>query len=244
MSIKLQDKYNKLFIFDFETTGINPNKDNIIEMGAIILRLNPLTNKYDQKDEIDYLVKIDYNIPDEIVKLTNITDEMLEKEGISELELFNIIKQIVDEKTLVIAYNIQFDMSFLNALLKKYLGNNYVFPFDILDCMAMYKDFFAYPHRLESAIETFNIDASNSHRACDDCFATYLVFKEMCNVIIRECLANKLPKEEALTYYLKYINHLGYNPKYPVTNKLRDDIIYTKQYGAGKEIFNYKGVEK
>ena len=57
MSIKLQDKYNKLFIFDFETTGINPNKDNIIEMGAVILRLNPLTNKYDQKDLVEKLAQ-------------------------------------------------------------------------------------------------------------------------------------------------------------------------------------------
>jgi DNA polymerase III, epsilon subunit and related 3''-5'' exonucleases len=72
------------------------------------------------------------------------------------------------EKTLIIAHNAQFDLSFVLKMLERHEKKIPV-AFDILDTFTILKDRKAYPHSLSDAIEYYQIeDVQNSHRAMDD----------------------------------------------------------------------------
>ena len=58
-------KNNYVFL-DFETTGINPKTDKIIEIGAI-----KLNKDFEIIDSINLLINPELDIPDFITKLTN-----------------------------------------------------------------------------------------------------------------------------------------------------------------------------
>lgn len=221
--------HNKILIFDVETTGSDCFNDNIIEFGAVLVEKN--NTSYKIVDKVDYLVKQDNKLPEKIVQLTNITDDML-KDGISENELFKNILNLIDDDTLLVAYNIQFDINFLQTLYRRHQNTNYIIKNDLLDMMSVYKDFHIYPHRLLNAIETYNCKTPNTHRACDDAEATWELMVLM---------ADKLLKDGINFSYTPYINHIGFNPKYPIEDiKKLPHITYIGQPGAKRVILEYK----
>ena len=198
----LSNKYKYILIFDFETTGLDPYHDKIVEIGAILLE-KKTDNQFGIVKELNVLIKQDLPLPDKIVEITGITDELLFAEGITEKEAFMKFQELYTNDCLLVAYNIAFDYGFLNELYRKYLGvGSYYIKNDLLDVMAIYKDRYRYPHRLESAAETYGIINEDAHRALDDAKTTLKVLVEM----IKE-RDNK-----------KYINVIGYNPKYRAIN--------------------------
>ena len=68
-----------------------------------------------------------------------------------------------------------------------------------MDLLTVYRDRRAFPHRLASAIEAYNLQdqVQNSHRAIDDVLATVAVLEAMA------------AERGDLTHY---INLFGYNP--------------------------------
>jgi DNA polymerase III alpha subunit (gram-positive type) len=214
------DKYQRLVLLDFETTGLSYQKDKVIEIGMIVLDRNPLTNKFVVVEEYNRFIKIDFKLDPVIINLTNITDEMLENEGIFESEVADKIYSVLNDKTLFMAYNLQFDVSFLIEMVKNY-HRDFEFNFDCLDVMAVYKDRQPYPHRLKDAISFYGVDVENTHRAVDDVKATLEVFKKM---ILEK---NNIDG---------YVNVLGYNAKYGVSGVKLSHIKYIAQYGGRKEI--------
>lgn len=213
--------YKKALIFDFETTGLSAYNDQIIEIGA--LSLNLVDGRFQIQDELSCLVKTSKPLPPKITEITNITDEMLAKEGITEEEAYKQLKKMYDEDTLLIAYNIQFDLGFLKALFRKFENPSFVILNDILDIMAVYKDRHKYPHRLENAVETYGVEMKSTHRALDDVKATYAVLKA-------------LQQEKSNIYH--YVNKIGYNAKYGVSGERLPHVKYIAQYGGRLEIEN------
>lgn len=213
--------YKKALIFDFETTGLSAYNDQIIEIGA--LSLNLVDGRFQIQDELSCLVKASKPLSPKITEITNITDEMLAKEGITEEEAYKQLKKMYDEDTLLIAYNIQFDLGFLKALFRKFENPSFVILNDILDIMAVYKDRHKYPHRLENAVETYGVEMKSTHRALDDVKATYAVLKA-------------LQQEKSNIYH--YVNKIGYNAKYGVSGERLPHVKYIAQYGGRLEIEN------
>lgn len=213
--------YKKALIFDFETTGLSAYNDQIIEIGA--LSLNLVDGRFQIQDELSCLVKASKPLPPKITEITNITDEMLAKEGITEEEAYKQLKKMYDKDTLLIAYNIQFDLGFLKALFRKFENPSFIILNDILDIMAVYKDRHKYPHRLENAVETYGVEMKSTHRALDDVKATYAVLKA-------------LQQEKSNIYH--YVNKIGYNAKYGVSGERLPHVKYIAQYGGRLEIEN------
>lgn len=213
--------YKKALIFDFETTGLSAYNDQIIEIGA--LSLNLVDGRFQIQDELSCLVKASKPLSPKITEITNITDEMLAKEGFTEEEAYKQLKKMYDEDTLLIAYNIQFDLGFLKALFRKFENPSFVILNDILDIMAVYKDRHKYPHRLENAVETYGVEMKSTHRALDDVKATYAVLKA-------------LQQEKSNIYH--YVNKIGYNAKYGVSGERLPHVKYIAQYGGRLEIEN------
>lgn len=212
----LFNKYNKLFLFDTETTGLQFNRDEIIEFAAAVVEIRdgqPLvTQKYDE------LVSLSPGgfVPAEIEKLTGISTQDIRERGLPKTRVCRDIAQMLEGNTLLLAYNAHFDLSFLFYMLLRDGDPAILKGLDKLDLLTVYRDRHSYPHRLCNAIEVYGLQGKvvNSHRAIDDVLATVAVMLEM----DRE--KEDLPQ---------YINLFGYNPKYGIDGKPIGSICYKPQ---------------
>jgi len=218
----LKDKYKNILLFDLETTGLSSKNDRIIEIGAILLERDEMSLQYKIKNELSVLIKQDRPLPEKIIEITNITDDMLETVGITEAEAFARFNELMVPNCLLVAYNIQFDYGFISALYQRVMNHaTFEIKNDLLDVMAVYKDRHPYPHRLESAVSKYNVEVASTHRALDDIKATFLLLVEM------------IKERDTID---KYINVIGYNPKYGVSGFRAPHITYVPQYGNRLEL--------
>ncbi len=120
-------KYKKLIFFDTETTGLDPEENQIIEFSYEIVEGIIKNEKYGwyelnikEKKSIYIKTKNGQKLSSEIVNLTKITDEKLQEKGIDYTEAKNIIYDIFSQNQdgLFIAYNAVFDVSFIIELLE------------------------------------------------------------------------------------------------------------------------------
>ena len=213
---KLFSSYDRLVLFDTETTGLHADRDEIIEFAAVVVE-----QKAGQAvivEEYDELIALSPGgfVPPEIEKLTGISNEDLAQRGIEKTRLCDDIARMVAGNTLLLAYNAHFDLCFLYYLLLRCGDPMILKGKDKLDLLTVYKDRHSYPHKLCNAIEQYGLSDQvvNSHRAVDDVVATVAVMKMM-----------ELEKDDLE----RYVNLFGYNPKYGVGGKPIRSITYKPQ---------------
>ena len=210
----LLDRYKALVIFDTETSGLDPEDNQIIELAA--LRVERTTaGALRIAGKMDTFIKLPEGetLPENIVSLTGITDERLQTEGVQPAKAASQIAKLMQNgPTLMIAHNAQFDACFLRELLRGFKPGH----LDWLDSLTVYKDRRAYPHKLANAIIAYELEdkVQNSHRAIDDVLALFEVLKAMDEE--RDDLAN-------------YVNLFGYNPKYGVSGRRIVGVRYEPQ---------------
>lgn len=210
----LLDRYKALVIFDTETSGLEPDKHQIIELAALrVERTGTGTLRIAAK--MDAFIKLPdgEKLPENIVELTGITDQILETEGVQPAKAAGqIAKMMQDGPVLMVAHNAQFDAGFLRNLLRGCkLGR-----IDWLDSLTVYKDRRPYPHKLANAILAYDLEdkVQNSHRAIDDVLALFEVLKAMDDE--RDDLGS-------------YVNLFGYNKKYGVSGRRITGVRYEPQ---------------
>lgn len=167
---------NSIVALDIETTGLDPNKDAIIEIGAV--RFNG--KRVD--DEWTRLINPNRHIPDFITSLTGITNEMVRKEpGIQDV-LSDLEKFIGDSP--ILGHNIRFDLSFF---VKFHLFTNSI----NLDTYELASVLLPNTSRynLAALTRTLNVPQNATHRALDDARATHKVYIRLMD------LASELPME-------------------------------------------------
>ena len=212
----LFERYDRLVLFDTETTGLNYSRDEIIEFAAVVLE------KKDGQpaviEEYDELISLSPGgvVPEKIQQLTGITNEDLLQRGIPKSRVCCDIARMLEGNTLLLAYNAHFDLSFLFYMLLRDGDPSVLKGKDKLDLLTVYKDRRSYPHKLCNAIDAYGLSGQvvNSHRAVDDVLATVEVMKAM------ETERNDL---------LSYVNLFGYNPKYGVEGKPIGSVTYKPQ---------------
>lgn len=206
-------RYDSLVVLDVETSGLNPNYNEIIELAAARIEGDAVVERYDQFIRLSPGVRLERKIID----LTGITPEDLEAEGVAKADGCRDLQALLSHgKTLVVAYNAQFDLGFLKSFLQKDGDPAPLDDADYLDALTVFKDRRPYPHKLRDAIEAYNLGGKvvNSHRAIDDVLATVEVLAAM--AAERDDLPN-------------YINLFGYNPKYGVSGQPLAKVLYAPQ---------------
>lgn len=215
-------KYAAVVFFDTETTGLEAESCQIIELAAIRIEQTD-HDTLRMANSADVFIKLPdgQRIPEKIVELTGITDETLEAEGITEADAAAIFTDLIrNDKgpVLLVAHNAQFDLLFVRAMLWRHAGDGeeMLEAADYLDSLTVYKDRRAYPHKLANAIVAYKLEdkVQNSHRAIDDVAALFEVCKAMDN-------------ERA--DLLSYVNVFGYNPKYGVSGYHLEGVSYWPQ---------------
>lgn len=99
-------KEKQIIVLDTETTGLSPDKDEILQLSIIDGTGNTLFNSYFKPIERK---KWPY-----AQKVNHITPEMVaDKPHITEYEVHKQIKSILKGADLIVGYNIDFDMAFL-----------------------------------------------------------------------------------------------------------------------------------
>ena len=97
---------------DFETTGLDPNHDKIIEVAAILFKDG------EPKKTFSTLVNPGKNIPSFITGITGISNSMVSQSP-KESEIINDLMKIIGSHP-VVAHNVKFDWSFIESLCKRY----------------------------------------------------------------------------------------------------------------------------
>ena len=222
---KLFSRYDRLVFFDTETTGLQFARDEIIEFAAVVMELRD--GKATVIQEYDELVALSPGgfVPPKIQELTGISTADLRERGLPKTRVARDVGEMIKGNTLLLAYNAHFDLSFLYYFLLRDGDPMVLKGKDKLDLLTVYKDRHAYPHKLCSAIEVYNLSDRfvNSHRAVDDVLATVAVALEM------EAERDDLEQ---------YINLFGYNPKYGVDGKKISTVTYKPQpYNPVKPLY-------
>lgn len=163
--------YDKYAITDIETTGINED-DSIIEIAAIIVENGEITDSFSQ------LIACERSIPNEIVKLTGITDDMLREKGTELKDAIAMYSAFIGNMTLV-GHNINFDIRFIQKAYSKY--GYPIITNKLVDTMRLSRkkidDISSYS--LKSVAEYFDVDCTKRHRAYDDCVITYGIYEKL-----------------------------------------------------------------
>lgn len=208
--------YDRLVLFDTETTGLSFSRDEIIEFAAVVVEQR--NGKAEILQEYDELISLTpgNSVPPKIQELTGITDEDIARRGIPKEQVCRDIAEMLQGNTLLLAYNAHFDLSFLYYLLLRSGDPTILKGKDKLDLLTVYKDRHSYPHKLCNAIDTYGLTGSvvNSHRAVDDVIATVAVMRAM---------------ENEKNDLVRYVNLFGYNPKYGVDGKPIGSVTYRPQ---------------
>ena len=152
---------------DLETTGLNPDKDAIIEVGAVKFRDGEIV------EEFTTLVNPGRPIPPEITMITGITDrDVLGAPPFERIEapLMRFVGQAP-----VVGHNVSFDLGFMRAhgLLAGNIGlDTWELATIVLPSQPGYS--------LGALAERFGLALPNAHRAADDAHATGWLFELLC----------------------------------------------------------------
>lgn len=208
----LFQRYDRILIFDTETTGLRFDRDEIIQFSAVVLERSDVTQQYDR------LIRLapGQQVPPEIQRLTGITTQDVEQRGIPRDQAAREIAGLLAGNTLLTAYNAHFDLSFLFHMLRVHGDPGCLRGKDKLDLLTVYRDRRAYPHKLRDAIAAYGLEGTvqNSHQADQDALATVSVMDAM------SAEQDDLPD---------YINLFGYIPKYGPPRRPIRSVTYLPQ---------------
>lgn len=168
--------YDTYVSIDLETTGLNPKRDRIIEIGAIRVEQGEITG------EFSTFVNPGRRLEERIIELTGIREEDLE--GAPELdEVFPELLEFMGDLPLL-GHRILFDYSFLK---KAAVDRKLKFERSAVDTLQIARKYLPeLPHRnLEYLCRYYEIP-HHAHRALEDAKATDQLFRKLTELFYEE----------------------------------------------------------
>jgi ATP-dependent DNA helicase DinG len=198
-----------IFLLDFETSGLNPYRDDIIEIGI---------KKYmgDQSYQTLVIPESKELINEQITRITNITNDDIFQNGINfESAASNLYNFIIENsnKSVPIVYLLahngnSFDFIFFKKILyhlksKKMIQDNIEFRYlDTLNLSRRLLDHQSY--KMSSLCKRFNIENTEEHRALGDVLALEQIFNKL---LFKWSNSEELSDTLTIDSMIKYINY-------------------------------------
>ncbi|RXJ90317.1 DNA polymerase III subunit epsilon [Arcobacter sp. CECT 8983] len=166
--------------FDCETTGLNPLKDDIISIGAVIIKNNTILSS----KKFVRFVKPETKLQVEAIKVHHIREcDLLEAEDIDTV-IEEFLEFIGNRK--LVGYYLEFDISMINKYLKPKLGIK--LPNKAYEVSAIYHDWKieAIPQsnidlRFDTILKELKIPSLGKHDAYNDAIMTAMMFLKLKN---------------------------------------------------------------
>ncbi|MGI6492865.1 MAG: type I-E CRISPR-associated endoribonuclease Cas2e [Pelotomaculum sp.] len=161
-------------VIDVETSGLNPEEHQIIELGAILVEAHRITERF------SLLVRPQEAITSQIEKITGITNAMLQKEGVEiSLALPQFIAFLRDLP--VVSHNVDFDYSFLRKACA--MCNLPLFSNRSIDTLTLSRRKIkqVVNYKLSTLAKYFEIETKQVHRSLADCETTYQLYEKLIN---------------------------------------------------------------
>lgn len=181
---KLLNFPHNYVIIDIEMTGLNLEKDSIIEIACLKIIQDKIESSFSS------LIKPkEYILKEEITNLTGITEEMLSLAP-NFKEIATKLSNFIGTLPLV-GHNILLDIQFLNKTMKEY--EYPTFDNDYVDTLPLSQKLFPefIHHKLTDMANYYNINTTGAHRALQDCYMTKECFDKM-----RETMNRSFPSEK------------------------------------------------
>ncbi len=161
-------------VLDLETTGLSFRTEKITEIGIMKVKNGEVI------DEFECFVNPEKPIPQRVVEVTNITDDMVKDAETIDKVLPKVLEFVGD--SVLVAHNADFDIGFLKYNAKQLglnLDNTY------LDTLRLAKELFPdyKKYKLGIIAENLGIEVIVAHRALDDVDTTVKVFKVMLDML-------------------------------------------------------------
>lgn len=155
----MKQSYEEYVAFDVETTGLDPELDAIIEIGAVRVVDGSIV------DEYNTFVKPPFAIPEEASRINHITDSMVSNAPSIKDALPAFFEFVKD--SVCIAHNVKFDSNFIGAAADR-LGLKIKFSF--ADSLALAKKYWPdlYNKKLGTVAEVIGYENETPHRALGD----------------------------------------------------------------------------
>ncbi len=161
-------------VLDLETTGISFRTEKITEVGIIKIKNGEVI------DEFECFVNPEKPIPQQVVEVTHITDEMVKDAETIEKVIPKIIDFIGD--SILVAHNADFDIGFLKH---NFAGYGYTLENTYIDTLRLAKVIFPdfKKYKLGIIADNLDIKVEVAHRALDDVKTLVAVFNIMLDKI-------------------------------------------------------------
>ena len=171
---KKQDIDSTYCVLDLETTGLSFRTEKITEIGVMKIKNGEVL------EEFSCFVNPEKSIPQQVVEVTNITDEMVKDAETIDKVMPKLLEFLGD--SILVAHNADFDIGFLKhnaSLLGLKIENTYI------DTLRLAKDLFPDYKRYKLGIiaDNLGIKVEVAHRALDDVDTTVKVFNIMINML-------------------------------------------------------------
>lgn len=164
----------EFYAIDLETTGSDPAKDEIIEVGVVcFMNLIPV-------EKYSLLVHTARPIPEKVTQMTGITTSHLERAW-KQSDVFHAVNSVFPMLTsrILCGHRADFDIGFLEKNNEKYISEPKTFRF--IDTMGQaQKAMSAVPnYKLDTVAEYYGIPTGRRHRALDDAETSGLILTEL-----------------------------------------------------------------
>ncbi|MBU7008314.1 PolC-type DNA polymerase III [Phosphitispora fastidiosa] len=181
-------------VFDLETTGLSPNVNEIIEIGAVKLKNGLITDRFAR------FIRPRNGIPVEIQRLTGILPEMVADAGGIDVVLPEFMEFAGD--AVLVAHNAGFDTGFLSVNLAHLNGGILTNP--VLDTLGLARALVPKlkKHKLKNLAAEFGVPLENHHRAVDDAEATAAIFLRL----LEQLQPREINRLDEVNRLVKHIN--------------------------------------
>lgn len=172
---------NEYVSLDCETTGLDPKKDEILSIGAVIIQ----NNKILMRKTFNIFLKSANNINIESIKVHQIRQVDLK----NALEPENAIYKLLDfiGSRTIVGYYIKFDVKIISKYTKKYIGIK--LPNKTIEVSSLYYDkkksinnYGFVDLKFDTIMNELNIPALGKHDALNDAIMTSMIFLKLKNL--------------------------------------------------------------